>query len=453
MRGKLTRDFVNRLTPDPDESKRLTVWDTELPGFGITVTPKTEKGGGGVKSYVVQYRTGGRGTKIRRVTIGRHGHEWQPDSARKEAAEIIRTRRRGLDPFEERRRQREAEEEAKAEEERIATEAARFSYAAFCAEFVDRYAKKAQPASWRTTQRALAEIGRHLPADARVDTLQRDTISGAITSIHERSSSAAIEANKALKKLYSWATSETIFSWHPMRRMAAPAKSKKRKRVLSSKELKAVYRGAVALGYPYGFMVAGILATGLRRSDMAGLRKGEFYPAHEMLVIPGERMKREQDDDRGDFHFPLNSQALAIVEFASENAPIDWQIPEDQRPLFTTNAKRPISGFSKGKKALDKKIEELNGAPVAPWVLHDLRRTMSTVLQALGVDQRVIDLLQDHKIELPSKAASHYQHWPFEEEKRAAVNLYSDFLAGAIDDNPQFEDLVRKVDFKLMVRR
>jgi len=78
--------------------------------------------------------------------------------------------------------------------------------------------------------------------------------------------------------------------------VAAPAKSKKRRRVLTSKELKAIWAGAAALGYPYGLMVAGILTTGLRRSDMAGLRQGEFYSAHEMLVIPGERMKREKDD-------------------------------------------------------------------------------------------------------------------------------------------------------------
>src|SRR3546814_15039453 len=118
MKAKLTRDFVNRLEPDPDPRKRLVVWDTELKGFGVAVTPYTEKHngerGGGVKSYIVQYRPGGRGTPTRRVTIGRHGPEWQPDSARKEAADILRQRRLGLDPFEERRRQRVAEDVHKA---------------------------------------------------------------------------------------------------------------------------------------------------------------------------------------------------------------------------------------------------------------------------------------------------------------------------------------------------
>src|SRR3546814_5516754 len=65
--------------------------------------------------YTTLFRSpGGRGTPTRRVTIGRHGPEWQPDSARKEAADILRQRRLGLDPFEERRCQRVAEDVHKA---------------------------------------------------------------------------------------------------------------------------------------------------------------------------------------------------------------------------------------------------------------------------------------------------------------------------------------------------
>ena len=47
------------------------VWDPELPGFGLKVTPA------GRKVYLVQYRLGGRKGRTRRVTIGQHG----PDHA------------------------------------------------------------------------------------------------------------------------------------------------------------------------------------------------------------------------------------------------------------------------------------------------------------------------------------------------------------------------------------
>jgi hypothetical protein len=108
MRAKLTKSYVDALQPDPDPKKRLTVWDVELPAFGVTVTPPGRRSGG-VKSYIVQYRLGGRGVSTRRVTIGRHGREWQPGPAREEARDILRLVRKGIDPYEERRRRAEAE--------------------------------------------------------------------------------------------------------------------------------------------------------------------------------------------------------------------------------------------------------------------------------------------------------------------------------------------------------
>src|SRR3546814_20475464 len=61
---------------------------------------------------------------------------------------------------------------------------------------------------------------------------------------------------------------------------------------------------------------------------------------------------------------------------------------------------------------------------MAHWTNHDLRRTMSTVMQPLGVSSRIIDLLQDHRDPEVSKTALHYQHWQFVEEKRETVALY-----------------------------
>jgi hypothetical protein len=53
------------------------LWDSELKGFGIRV----QKGGG--KSYVLHYRVGtGRGAPLRKLTIGRHGSPWTPETAR-----------------------------------------------------------------------------------------------------------------------------------------------------------------------------------------------------------------------------------------------------------------------------------------------------------------------------------------------------------------------------------
>ena len=66
---------------------QLFVWDDELKGFGVRLTP------GGI-SYFVQSRVNG---KSRRVTIGKHG-VFTPKQARDEARERLRNMANGIDP-------------------------------------------------------------------------------------------------------------------------------------------------------------------------------------------------------------------------------------------------------------------------------------------------------------------------------------------------------------------
>lgn len=453
MKAKLTKSFVDGLKPDPDTTKRLTVWDTELAGFGVTVTPLGARGGG-VKSYIVQYRVGGRGTKLRRVTIGRHGAEWLPHAAREHARGLLQMRRQGIDPFAERQRSQAAEA---AEREKVALEseqARRFQFGTFCEEFIEDYAKKNQPRSWDLTERALLDLGRQLAkqeSKVRVDTLPRAQIEKALGVLAARSPSAGIAARKAIRKLYTWANDKTIFAWHPARSLDAPAKENIRNRVLSAAELKAVWEGARALGYPFGDLYALIMFTGLRLREAAEATWGEYAIAHEVLIIPAERMKRKPNDDRGAFLMPLNINALSLIETLREQIAAEDEMPPSDRPIFMGSRKKAVSGFSAAKAALDEKIKEVTGMVLPRWTAHDLRRTMSTAMQPLGVSQKIIDRLQDHHDKEVTKTARHYQHWDFYEDKRAAMRLYNSYLEGAVFGDERYQDLVRKVDFRLQV--
>ena len=67
------------------------IWDFELPGFGVKVTPA------GSRVYLVQYRLGGRKGRTRRITIGRHG-SITAEAARETAIRIKETINSGRDP-------------------------------------------------------------------------------------------------------------------------------------------------------------------------------------------------------------------------------------------------------------------------------------------------------------------------------------------------------------------
>jgi integrase len=87
--AKLTKRVVDAAEV---REKDYVVWDDELPGFGLRVFAS------GKRSYVIQYRTGGRS---RRYTIGLHG-VWTPETARQEAKVQFGRVAQGANPAEER---------------------------------------------------------------------------------------------------------------------------------------------------------------------------------------------------------------------------------------------------------------------------------------------------------------------------------------------------------------
>ena len=88
MLTKITKRAVDATHPSGTDQ---FLWDRDLKGFGLKVTPT------GNKVYLLQYRTGGRGTSTKRVTLGRHG-ALTPDQARKEAIRLAGAIANGTDP-------------------------------------------------------------------------------------------------------------------------------------------------------------------------------------------------------------------------------------------------------------------------------------------------------------------------------------------------------------------
>jgi integrase len=84
VQAKITKTVVDKVVP-PIRGQSI-IWDTELKGFGLRVTPSR-------KTYVAQSRVAG---KSRRVTLGLHG-VLTPDEGRRAAKEALVLMGRGVD--------------------------------------------------------------------------------------------------------------------------------------------------------------------------------------------------------------------------------------------------------------------------------------------------------------------------------------------------------------------
>ncbi|MCA9467884.1 MAG: DUF4102 domain-containing protein, partial [Nitrospira sp.] len=98
MAGKLTKARIDSITAS---TKDVFLWDEQVPGYCLKVTPT------GRKIFLLVYRIGGRGSPVKRFKVGDYG-TLTPDQARKEAIRLKGQIASGLDPAEAKLKQKSA---------------------------------------------------------------------------------------------------------------------------------------------------------------------------------------------------------------------------------------------------------------------------------------------------------------------------------------------------------
>jgi integrase len=238
-----------------------------------------------------------------------------------------------------------------------------------------------------------------------------------VESIADRG--APIMANRTLahvKRLFRWAAGRDLIEADPAAHVEKPATETRRYRVLSDAELAAIWRACDELGFPFGSAVQMLALTGARREEMLALRWSEVDFDHASIRLAADRVKGGQAR-----MIPLVPLAEGLLRALPRLAEGDC--------VFSLSGRRPFANVGRAKARLDQVVASSSGAPLSSWRLHDLRRTVATGLQRLGVRLEVTETVLGHISGSRAGVVGIYQRHHFQDEARAALVAWAEYLA------------------------
>jgi integrase len=377
---KLTAGFWKTATAEPG-AERTVYWDAELRRFGLMVTAS------GHRSGVAQYRSDG---VSRRYTIN---HALGLEAARKEALVIFGRVARGNDPVLERRK---------------LAETGKTTLKAVCERYLAREGSKL-----RTTAKRRANLERLVYpklGNWQIDQIKRSDINYLLDEIEDdRGRAMADQVLALLRRICNWHAARTD-SYSPpfIRGMSRrTAEERERSRILSDDELQKVWRAAERYSQPWGYFIRFLLLTASRRTEAADMTWGELSD-DGVWTIPASRYKTNAETT-----LPLSKAAMKLLN----------EIPHIGDFVFTTNGRKPISGFSTLKLKFD------IACGVNDWRLHDLRRTSRSLLSRAGVHPDIAERCLGHAI---TGIRGTYDKYHFVPEMRGAFEALAKQIAAIV---------------------
>jgi integrase len=386
---RITDPQLRRISP----RGRAEVFDRSLSGFGARATPD------GRWAFFVRYRRDGR---QRRISLGTYGVVSLAD-ARDRARLILADVARGLDPAEAARARRRAP-----------------TFRELAAEYMERHAKP-HKRSWRYDQQ---QLDLHLLPDwggLKAREIDRLDVLRVLDAIVARGHAQQASRVRALaSKVFAFGVQRGLVEINPVRDVPRPAPPRSRDRVLSTDELRRVWRALdaesphMAATFRLRLLTAqrGIEVLSMRWEDVDG--DGWTIPAG---VSKNKRAHR----------VPLSPQALAVLETirppeGGDVLPSPWVFPAPND-----------DGHMRWVQKAAANVRRRSGVAFVP---HDLRRTAATYMGSMGCDRTTLAAILNHAD--PSVTAI-YDRSTRDLEKRRALSRWGSRLEAIVEGAPRLE--------------
>jgi integrase len=382
---KITKSVIDSF---PVTVKETVYWDAGLPGFGVKVTPK------GKRVFIVLYRTGGAGSRLRKYTIGPYGRVTLA-MARAQAQKVFVARLDGRDPAAEKANSRR----------RLVVDRVDGLVETFIVERLSGL--RSGPA---VANRLRNDVIPRWGTKSIHDIKRRDIVD-LVSEVAQRGPGANRNIAKVLKTFFRWCVGRAVIDFSPVEGLNLRPPDRSRDRALDDKELATVILAGRSMPGPFGAILEVLALTGQRREEVAQMAWSEVDEAPRTWHIPSHRSKN----------------AKAHLVHLSDRV---WEIikgqPRHSRFVFATSGGKNFQSFKYAKATLD----QLSG--VTGWRIHDLRRTVVTGMARLGVPPHVADKILNHQSGTISGVAAVYQKHEFLTERKDALDRWSQHVAGQI---------------------
>ncbi|GLS29290.1 Phage integrase family protein [Mesorhizobium albiziae] len=369
MKKKLTAIVLGALRPNVSA---YYVADTEQKGLRVRVAPS------GTRTWNVAYRI--KGVKgVKSTSLG----PCDPDGkkglgladARERAAAIMKAARLGRSLIE------EEEEARRTKSERLKV-----------TELIDRYAKHIKnPKRKGGPLRSAVDIERRLmraleaKLDTAADSLRRIDISSLLDPVWEEYPREAEKRRQVIGAMYRWGIAKGYVTADPTHGTESYGDGEPGQRRLEPGETKAFWEwldeGAESMPPDCIAVLRLQLCLGNRASEIGGMDTSELCWMGDTLFwrLPAARAKNKKE------HFkPLVGLAREIVDEALKR--------RKHGPLFrTANSDRPITATDIGGALGNRTL------PCAHFTSHDLRRTVVSGMDELGISLDTIAAVISHQ--------------------------------------------------------
>jgi integrase len=414
MADRLTDAMVRKVLP-PVRGQAV-VWDAEVKGFALRVTP------GGAKAFVLDYRAEGR---QRRITLGQYP-DWSVQAARKTAKELKREVDHGRDPMGDRHA------------ERIAPTMQEL-WRRYELEHLPRKALRSQVDERIMWEKIiLPRFGKMKVAAIAADDI--DSFHHDITTVRR----TPIRANRTVEVLRKAFNLAIRWNWREDNPASGVRKNpeEKRNRYLNRNEIAVLARAVQDHNESAtANAIKLLMLTGARRGEVLGATWDMFDLENGVWTKPSAHTKQ-----RRLHRVPLNSPALRLLKEMKQHATQKAQ--ERRTPihpfLFPGLDGKPLSDIKRSwlsicrKAGLAERFEKRDrdgkplktkdGEPIMHWRttvrVHDLRHSFASILVSAGASLPLIGQMLGHT--QPATTAR-YAHL-FDDPLRQAAETVGTFI-------------------------